>query len=93
MTALLAVTAWVAIVLLIGRALGINHLDADPMTTPRIEPQPANRRTNALMREHVELVAWCREVGHITTRHAGEMLDRAGVPFEVACRVLRRRVA
>ncbi len=67
--------------------MGITHLEANTMPAT---PTP-NRRTNALMREHIALVCWCQETGHLTTRHAGDILSRAGVPMDVACRVLSSR--
>lgn len=48
----------------------------------------ATRRTNRLMRTFVDLLAWMVESDQITVRRAGELLSEAGVPFDVACRVL-----
>ena len=50
-----------------------------------------NRRTNALMRDYVDLVAWSAEAGHITIYAAACRLADAGVPIEAALRALTRR--
>ena len=52
-----------------------------------------NRRTNALMRDYVDLVAWSAEAGHITIYAAACRLADAGVPIETALRKLARRPA
>ena len=52
-----------------------------------------NRRTDALLRDYVELVAWSAKVGHITTYSAACRLAAAGVPIETALRKLARRAA
>lgn len=46
------------------------------------------RRTNALLRDYVDLVAWSAESGHITTYAAACRLAAAGVPIETALRKL-----
>lgn len=51
------------------------------------------RRTNALLREYVDLVAWSAGSGHITTYAAACRLAAAGVPIETALRKLARRAA
>ena len=51
------------------------------------------RRTNALLRDYVDLVAWSAESGHITTYSAACRLAAAGVPIETALRKLARRSA
>jgi hypothetical protein len=51
----------------------------------------ANRRENRLMREHVDLLAWCVDAGEMTVSEAAKRMDRVGVPFEVARRVLPKR--
>ncbi len=51
------------------------------------------RRTNALLRDYVDLVAWSAESGHITTYAAACRLAAAGVPIEPALRKLAGRVA
>lgn len=52
-----------------------------------------NRRTDALLRDYVELVAWSAEAGHITTYAAACRLAEAGVPIETALRKLAGRAA
>lgn len=47
-----------------------------------------NRRTNRLMREHVDLLAWCVDAGQMEVKEAARRMDRAGVPLDVARRVL-----
>lgn len=56
-------------------------------------PRPAdpNRRRNALMREFVELVSQNVDAGQITIGRAAQLMDKVGVPFEVACRLLPKR--
>lgn len=49
-----------------------------------------NRRTNQLLREHVSLLSHCVRAGIYTPAEAGRIANRAGVPFEVACRVITR---
>ena len=51
------------------------------------------RRTNALLRDYVDLVAWSTESGHITTYAAACRLAAAGVPIETALRNLAGRAA
>ena len=51
------------------------------------------RRTNALLRDYVDLVAWSAKAGHITTYTAACRLAAAGVPIETALRKLAGRVA
>lgn len=51
------------------------------------------RRTNALMRDYVDLIAWSAEAGHMTTYAAACRLAAAGVPIETALRKLARRTA
>ena len=51
------------------------------------------RRTNALMRDYVDLLAWSAEVGHITTYAAACRMAAAGVAIETALRKLAGRVA
>ena len=51
------------------------------------------RRTNALLRDYVDLLAWSAEVGHITTYAAACRLAAAGVPIETAIRKLAGRAA
>ncbi|MDI3489599.1 MAG: hypothetical protein PWP11_876 [Thauera sp.] len=51
-------------------------------------PPATNRRADRAMRTLVDLVEWAVDSGNITVRRAGELLSEAGVPFEVACRVL-----
>lgn len=51
-------------------------------------PPAANRRTNRLMREHVDLLAWCVDAGEMTISEAARRMDRVGVPLDVARRVL-----
>jgi len=43
------------------------------------------------MREHVDLLAWCVDAGQMTASEAARRMELAGVPFEVACRVLPKR--
>ena len=52
-----------------------------------------SRRTDALLRDYVELVAWSAEVGHITTYAAACRMAAAGVPIETALRKLAGRAA
>lgn len=52
-----------------------------------------NRRTDALMRDYVDLVTWSAEAGHMTTYAAACRLADAGVPIETALRKLTRRTA
>ena len=54
-------------------------------------PPTINRRTNRLMREHVDLLAWCVDAGQMTASEAARRMELVGVPFEVACRVLPKR--
>ncbi len=51
------------------------------------------RRTNALLRDYVDLVAWSADAGHITTFAAACRLAAAGVPIETARRKLAGRAA
>jgi len=51
-------------------------------------PPTINRRTNRLMREHVDLLAWCVDAGEMTIAEAARRMDRVGVPLDVARRVL-----
>lgn len=51
------------------------------------------RRTNALLRDYVDLTAWCAEAGHITIYAAACRFAAAGVPIEAALRTLVRRTA
>lgn len=51
------------------------------------------RRTNALLRDYVDLVAWCATAGHMTTYAAACRFAAAGVPIEIALRKLARRAA
>lgn len=51
------------------------------------------RRTNALMRDYVDLLAWSAEVGQLTTYAAACRMAAAGVPIEAALRTLTRRTA
>ena len=51
------------------------------------------RRTNALMRDYVDLLAWSAEAGHITTYAAACRLAAASVPIETALRKLAGRAA
>lgn len=51
------------------------------------------RRTNALLRDYIDLVSWSAEAGHITTYAAACRLAAAGVPIETAIRKLARRAA
>lgn len=51
-------------------------------------PPAANRRTNRLMREHVDLLAWCVDAGQMEVKEAARRMESVGVPFAVACRVL-----
>lgn len=51
------------------------------------------RRTNALMRDYVDLLAWSAEAGQITTYAAACRMAAAGVPIEAALRTLTRRTA
>lgn len=53
-------------------------------------PTSRNRRTNALMREFVDLVTHSVEAGLMSVADAGRLMNSVGVPFEVACRVLPR---
>ena len=64
-----------------------------PFHTDGLVPQPAgpNRRTNALMREYIDLVVHNVDAGLITVKRAGALMDQAGVPLDVACRVLPKR--
>ena len=50
-----------------------------------------NRRTNRLMREHVDLLAWCVDAGEMTAGEAARRMELVGVPLSVACRVLPKR--
>lgn len=49
-----------------------------------------NRRTQTLLRQHVDLLAYCVRAGIHSPAEAGRMANRAGVPFEAACRVITR---
>ena len=51
------------------------------------------RRTTALMRDYVDLLAWSAEAGHMTTYAAACRLAAAGVPIETALRKLAGRAA
>lgn len=51
------------------------------------------RRTNALLRDYVDLTAWCAETGHITIYAAACRFAAAGVPIETAIRKLARGAA
>ena len=51
------------------------------------------RRTNALLRDYVDLVAWSAESGHITTYAAACRFAAAGIPIETALRKLAGRAA
>ena len=51
------------------------------------------RRTNALLRDYIDLVAWSHDAGHITTHAAACRMAAAGVPIETALRKLARRAA
>lgn len=51
------------------------------------------RRTNALLRDYVDLVAWSHDAGHISTYAAACRLAAAGVPIRTALRTLSRRSA
>ena len=51
------------------------------------------RRTNALLRDYVDLIAWSAQVGRITTYAAACRMAAAGVPIEAALRKLARRSA
>ena len=51
------------------------------------------RRTNALLRDYVDLLAWSAQVGQITTYAAACRMAAAGVPIETALRKLARRPA
>lgn len=61
-----------------------------PFHTDGLVPIPpaANRRTNRLMREHVDLLAWCVDAGQMEVKEAARRMETVGVPFAVACRVL-----
>lgn len=52
-----------------------------------------NRRTNALLRDYIDLTAWSAKAGHITTYAAACRLAAAGVPIKTALRKLARRAA
>ena len=52
-----------------------------------------NLRTNSLLRDYVDLLAWSAEVGQITTYAAACRMAAAGVPIETALRKLTRRAA
>ena len=53
-----------------------------------------NRRTFAqVLRDYIDLTAWCAAAGHITTYAAACRLAAAGVPIETALRKLARRAA
>ena len=52
-----------------------------------------NRRTNALLRDYIDLTAWSAQAGHISTYAAACRMAAAGVPIETALRKLAGRVA
>lgn len=52
-----------------------------------------NRRTDRLLRDYVDLVAWSAAAGHMTTYAAACRMADAGVPIETALRRLARRTA
>ena len=52
-----------------------------------------NRRTNAMLRDYIDLTAWSAQAGHITTYAAACRMAAAGVPIEAALRKLARRSA
>ena len=52
-----------------------------------------NRRTDVLLRDYVDLLAWSVEVGALSTYTAACRLAAAGVPIETALRKLARRPA
>lgn len=54
-------------------------------------PPAINRRINKAMRELVDLANWAADCGHIDVKQAGIILERAGVPMDVACRVLPKK--
>jgi len=54
-------------------------------------PPAANRRENRLMREHVDLLAWCVDAGQMEVKEAARRMEVVGVPLSVACRVLPKR--
>lgn len=56
-------------------------------------PPATNRRTARAMRTLVDLVSHNVDAGIITVARAGQLLAEAGVPLEVACRVLPKRRA
>jgi hypothetical protein len=62
------------------------HADGLVPSAPTI-----NRRTNKLMREHVDLLAWCVDAGEMTAGEAARRMQLVGVPLSVACRVLPKR--
>lgn len=66
-----------------------------PFHTDGLVPTPhtVNRRENRLMREHVDLLAWCVDAGQMEIKEAARRMDRVGVPLEVARRVLPKRRA
>ena len=51
------------------------------------------RRTNALLRDYIDLTAWSAKAGHITTYAAACRMAAAGVPIEIALRKLAGRAA
>lgn len=51
------------------------------------------RRTNALLRDYVALVAWSHDAGHMSTYAAACRLAAAGVPIRTALRTLARSPA
>lgn len=52
-----------------------------------------NRRTNSLLRDYIDLLAWSAETGQMTTYAAACRMAAAGVPIETAIRKLARRAA
>lgn len=52
-----------------------------------------NRRTNALLRDYVDLTAWSAKAGNITIYAAACRLAAAGVPIDTALRKLAGRAA
>lgn len=64
-----------------------------PFHTDGLVPVPPtmNRRTNKLMREHVDLIAWCVDAEQMTIKEAARRMELVGVPLSVACRVLPKR--
>lgn len=78
MSAAALAAAWIAAGLFVAQIAGIGDME---------------KRKNKLMRRFVWLIEDMVEMGELSIQQAGREMSEAGVPLDVACRVLAGRKA